>query len=181
MLRRLFELVFCGSEAPCGRMSGKRWTRSVEGEDCGIWKDLSFIDHVPGTRKASVPKVVHFAEVQCDEVSTLYDGSFQHLRNEKFDPGEEKIPDDLELRVTSSLEIEDEESNDLEIERRFFSELYSTSLKKYRPLCTHLDGDGSSYSTQRQLLHSWKTESTETTMQTKNRMEPYLTSTQALI
>lgn len=183
MLNRLFELIFCGSEGPCGKVSCSRWATSVQGDDGDLWKDLSLLNHVPEPRQPSVPKIVHFAEFHCDEVSTLYEGSLQNHRNERYlNPSDDTAPDDLELRVESSNGNDDEESNDTEIERRFFSELYSIpSSRKFRSDCSHADGDGSSYSTQRQFLQSWWTASTESTIPTKNNAVHKLTRTQAMV
>jgi len=132
----------------------------------GGWNDSSLVDQVPiKIQRHPVPKIVHFVNFYGDEVSTLYEGSIQSLRNEDqgFGTGEEKIPDDSELRVDSCFAYEEDESNDLEVERRFFAELYCTPLKKSWSNRSGLDYDGSSYSTQRRQSPLRKPRSLETT------------------
>lgn len=182
-MNRFFELLFCGSNRACTGALCTRWTQSIQGDDGDLWRDLTLRNNLPDPRKPPVPKFVHFPCRQFDDVSTLYEGSLQHLRYDAFDPScEEKLPDDLELRVETSSRLNDDESNDLEVERRFFAELCSTPLTKRRSQRSIIvDGDGSSYSTHRQHVNSWKTGSTDTTMPKKNRFTPFLTSTQAMV
>lgn len=181
MLHRLFEIVFCGSCYPsCGRSMCTRWNKSVQGNDAHLWKDLSLFNNIPKPRKPAIPRVVCLPVCKLDDVSTLYEGSLQQLRSEEyFDPtNEDEFPDDLELRVE-----DDDDSTDLEVDRRFFAELYSTPLKTFRSQRS-IYGDGSSYSTQRHHhahSSSCKSESTDATMQNKNTFTTYLTSSQAMI
>lgn len=178
MLNRFFELVFCGCSAPCGgRSPCTRWNKPRPDDGGDFWRDLSLLNNTPERRKPKIPRVVRLRSLKFDDISTIYEGSLQRIRSEDFfDASEETLPNDLELRVE-----EDDEDESTELERRFFAELYSTPLKTYRSQRSHLEGDGSSYSTHRQKLHSWKTESTEATMQTKNTFTPYFTSSQAMI
>ena len=120
MLNRLFEFVFYMSEGSCGRWSCIRWrnnnSSNGQGDTHGDgWNDSSLVDQVPIVKLYPVPKMVHFVNYHGDEVSTLYEGSIQSLRNNNTDNdpsclacGEEKIPDDSELRVDSCLPYEDE-------------------------------------------------------------------------
>ena len=151
----------------------QQWSRGHHGDG---WNDSSLVDQVPIVKLYPVPKMVHFVNYHGDEVSTLYEGSIQSLRNNNTDNdpsclacGEEKIPDDSELRVDSCLPYEDEESIDFEIERRFFAELYCTPLKKSRSNRSVLDNDGSSYSTQRRQSPLRKTRMSETMTGTRQQ------------
>jgi hypothetical protein len=182
MLNRFFELVFCGGPRTCSGALCARWAQTIQGDDGDLWKDLTLRNNIPEPQKPPVPKVVLFYTLpQFDDVSTLYEGSLQQIRYEEFDPNGEEFPDDLELRVESFPERDEDESSILEVERQFFSEFCSTPLTKPRSQRSTVDGDGSSYSTHRQQFHSWKTGSTYTTMETNHTFTPYLTSTQAMI
>lgn len=147
------------------------------------WRDLTLTLNDPEPPKEAVPRVVRFREWHCDDVSALNEGSHLQMRFEEFDPTEEKMSEEIvEKRVDS---MTDEESTEVEVERRFFAELYSTPLLSHRSLGSKgylIDGDGSSYSTQRQHTRSLHTSSTDTTTQTKNTFNPkHFTNTQALI
>lgn len=175
MLNRFIDLLFCGSTAPCGRNACTHWNNSIQ-DDGDLWKYLSLTNNAPKPQPPAIPAVVLLPRCSTDDVSTLYEGSLQQLRSEEFDVSEDNPPDDLELRV------EDEEvSTELEVERVFFAELYSTPLKTCKSQRSLLDGDGSSYSTRRHKGNSWKTESTDATMETKNTFTTFLTNTQAMI
>lgn len=165
-MNRLFELLFCGSTQTCTGALCTRWTQSIQGDDGDLWKDLTLRNNIPEPRKPPVPKVVYFPSRQFDDVSTLYEGSLQQLRFEIFDATVEKIPDDLELRVEVASG-QDEDESILEVERQFFAELCSTPFKKRRSQRSLVDGDGSSYSTHRRHMDSWKTGSTATTIYTQ--------------
>jgi hypothetical protein len=90
----------------------------------------------------------------------------------------EKLPRDLELWVEPSCSeregdtVDNDNSTVLDIDRRFFDELYYTPLITQRSHGYHFDDcDGSSYSTNHHIMNSWKTDSTDATRPTKNTLK----------
>ena len=182
MLNRLFEYILCGSTRTCTGALCTRWTKSCQGDDGELWKDLTLRNNIPEPRKPPVPQFVNFPLYQFDDVSTFYEGTNQRCRNDAYDPRSEQLPNDLEFQVEPSHEQDEDESSILEVERKFFAELRSTPWTKRRSHQFHLlDDDGSSYSTHRQRMSFCKNRSTDAILHTKNTFTPYLPSTQALI